>query len=93
VATNLSWKQQQVINAWTHKNGVAFIAAETRGLFGCDSSSVLLHDLLYATPNRCVFNDFGPEFTCIDPTGEEALSGMIVSVSKVRSSTQIFTCM
>ncbi|KIJ37341.1 hypothetical protein M422DRAFT_122423, partial [Sphaerobolus stellatus SS14] len=29
-----------------------------------------------------VFNDFGPKFTCVDSTGEQALSGMIVSVSE-----------
>jgi len=29
-----------------------------------------------------VFNDFGPKFTCVDPTGEQPLSGMIVSVGK-----------
>ncbi|KAH9918251.1 ubiquitin activating enzyme [Epithele typhae] len=29
-----------------------------------------------------VFNDFGPKFTCVDPTGEQPLSGMIVSVDK-----------
>ncbi|GJJ07325.1 hypothetical protein Clacol_001526 [Clathrus columnatus] len=29
-----------------------------------------------------VFNDFGPKFTCVDQTGEQALSGMIVSVSQ-----------
>ncbi|KAF5388441.1 hypothetical protein D9615_000146 [Tricholomella constricta] len=29
-----------------------------------------------------VFNDFGPKFTCVDPTGEQALTGMIVSVAK-----------
>ncbi|KAF8076112.1 ubiquitin activating enzyme [Lyophyllum atratum] len=28
------------------------------------------------------FNDFGPKFTCVDPTGEQALTGMIVSVEK-----------
>lgn len=32
-----------------------------------------------------VFNDFGPKFTVIDPTGEEPLTGMIVSVEKVNS--------
>jgi len=30
-----------------------------------------------------VFNDFGPKFTIVDPTGEEPLTGMIVSVEKV----------
>lgn len=29
------------------------------------------------------FNDFGPKFTCVDPTGEQPLTGMIVSVEKV----------
>lgn len=29
-----------------------------------------------------VFNDFGPQFPCIDPSGEQPLSGMIVSVDK-----------
>ncbi|KZT41096.1 ubiquitin activating enzyme [Sistotremastrum suecicum HHB10207 ss-3] len=64
VLTNVPWSTQVEINDWTHKNGVYFIAAETRGLFGS------------------VFNDFGPEFTCVDPTGEQALSGMIVSVDE-----------
>ncbi|KZT19301.1 ubiquitin activating enzyme [Neolentinus lepideus HHB14362 ss-1] len=56
--------KQLEVNDWTHKNGVHFIAAETRGLFGS------------------AFNDFGPKFTCVDPTGEQPLSGMIVSVEK-----------
>jgi ubiquitin-activating enzyme E1 len=29
-----------------------------------------------------VFTDFGSKFTCVDPTGEQALTGMIVSVDK-----------
>ncbi|KAG5654065.1 hypothetical protein H0H81_007791 [Sphagnurus paluster] len=29
-----------------------------------------------------VFNDFGPKFTCVDPTGEQPLTGMIVSVAQ-----------
>ncbi|UZJ54373.1 hypothetical protein CBS101457_003693 [Exobasidium rhododendri] len=29
-----------------------------------------------------VFTDFGPKFVCIDPTGEQPLSGMIVSVEQ-----------
>jgi len=28
------------------------------------------------------FNDFGPEFTCVDPTGEQPLSGMIASIDR-----------
>ncbi|KIJ19978.1 hypothetical protein PAXINDRAFT_7243 [Paxillus involutus ATCC 200175] len=64
VLCNVSYKKQLEINDWTHRNGVHFIAAETRGLFGS------------------VFNDFGPKFTCVDPTGEQPLTGMIVSVEK-----------
>jgi ubiquitin-activating enzyme E1 len=34
VLCNVSYKKQLEINDWTHRNGVHFIAAETRGLFG-----------------------------------------------------------
>ncbi|KAJ6599342.1 ubiquitin activating enzyme [Mycena vulgaris] len=64
VLCNTSYSKQLEINAWTHENGVFFIAAETRGLFGS------------------VFNDFGPKFICVDPTGEQPLTGMIVSVAQ-----------
>ncbi|TBU32859.1 ubiquitin activating enzyme [Dichomitus squalens] len=37
------------------------------------------------------FNDFGPKFTCVDPTGEQPLSGMIVSVDK--DSEGVVTCL
>ncbi|GBE79663.1 Ubiquitin-activating enzyme E1 1 [Sparassis crispa] len=57
-------QKQLEINNWTHENGVHFIAADTRGLFGT------------------VFNDFGSKFTCVDPTGEQPLNGMIVEVSQ-----------
>ena len=33
-----------------------------------------------------VFNDFGPKFTVVDPTGEEPLTAMIVSIEKVRNT-------
>lgn len=68
-----SLKKQLEINDWTHENGVHFIAADTRGLFGS------------------VFNDFGPKFTCVDPTGEQPLSGMIVSVE--RDKEGLVTCL
>ncbi|PPQ95518.1 hypothetical protein CVT26_008546 [Gymnopilus dilepis] len=64
VLCNVSYQKQLEINDWTHENGVHFIAAETRGLFGS------------------AFNDFGPKFTCVDPTGEQPLTGMIVSIDK-----------
>ncbi|KAK0242946.1 ubiquitin activating enzyme [Armillaria nabsnona] len=38
-----------------------------------------------------VFNDFGSKFTCVDPTGEQPLSGMIVSVDQ--DSEGLVTCL
>ncbi len=35
------------------------------------------------THQNGVHFDFGPKFTCVDPTGEQPLSGMIVSVENV----------
>ncbi|EFI27654.1 ubiquitin activating enzyme [Coprinopsis cinerea okayama7 len=66
-------KKQLEINDWTHANGIPFIAAETRGLFGS------------------AFNDFGSKFTCVDPTGEQPLSGMIVSIDKEQDG--LVTCL
>ncbi|GJE84100.1 ubiquitin activating enzyme [Phanerochaete sordida] len=73
VLTNAPLSKQLEINDWTHQNGVHFIAAETRGLFGS------------------AFNDFGPKFTCVDPTGEQPLTGMIVSVEKDKEG--LVTCL
>ncbi|KAF4619394.1 hypothetical protein D9613_005526 [Agrocybe pediades] len=73
VLCNASYNKQLEINDWTHENGVLFIAAETRGLFGS------------------AFNDFGPKFTCVDPTGEQPLSGMIVSIDKDKEG--VVTCL
>ncbi|KAJ7591324.1 ubiquitin activating enzyme [Mycena floridula] len=38
-----------------------------------------------------VFNDFGPQFTCVDPTGEQPLTGMIVSVEQ--GNEALVTCL
>ncbi|OBZ70160.1 Ubiquitin-activating enzyme E1 1 [Grifola frondosa] len=73
VLCGASLKKQLEINDWTHENGVHFIAADTRGLFGT------------------AFNDFGSKFTCVDPTGEQPLNGMIVSVDK--DSEGVVTCL
>ena len=35
VLTGVPLSKQLEINDWTHQNGVHFIAADTRGLFGC----------------------------------------------------------
>ncbi|KAJ7781530.1 ubiquitin activating enzyme [Mycena metata] len=73
VLCNTPYSKQLEINAWTHENGVFFIAAETRGLFGS------------------AFNDFGPKFTCVDPTGEQPLTGLIVSVEQAADG--LVTCL
>ncbi|KAI0068882.1 ubiquitin activating enzyme [Artomyces pyxidatus] len=73
VLVNAPLEKQLEINGFTHENGIHFIAAETRGLFGS------------------AFNDFGPRFTCVDPTGEQPLTGMIVSVDKDKEG--VVTCL
>ncbi|KAG9057382.1 hypothetical protein FS842_007083 [Serendipita sp. 407] len=73
VLTNAPLSLQLQLNEWTHANGVHFIAAETRGLFGS------------------VFNDFGPGFACVDPTGEQPLTGMIAEIEKGQAA--IVTCL
>lgn len=37
-----------------------------------------------AADDSYAFNDFGKDFACVDPTGENPQSGMIVHVEQVR---------
>ena len=80
---NAPLAKQLEINDWTHTNGVHFISAESRGLFGYVVSSLHGISNLKMLVSRSVFTDFGPKFTCVDPTGEQPLTGMIVSAEKV----------
>ncbi|KAJ9113011.1 hypothetical protein QFC22_006107 [Naganishia vaughanmartiniae] len=64
VLTDTPLAKQLEINDYCHANGIRFLSADVRGLFGT------------------AFNDFGPEFTCVDPTGEQPLSGMIASIDR-----------
>ncbi|KAH8830216.1 ubiquitin activating enzyme [Flagelloscypha sp. PMI_526] len=73
VLTGASLAKQLEINDWTHSQGIHFISADTRGLFGT------------------IFNDFGPNFTCIDPTGEQPLTGIIAAINKDKDS--LVTCL
>ncbi|EJU06450.1 ubiquitin activating enzyme [Dacryopinax primogenitus] len=73
VLTDVSLTKQLEINEWTHVNGVHFISADVRGLFGS------------------VFCDFGPRFTCIDPTGAQPLTGMVVEIEKEKDA--VVTCL
>ena len=53
--------------------------------------SLYLNAYIHAYIHSTAFNDFGPKFTCVDPTGEQPLSGMIVSVEKDRDG--VVTCL
>lgn len=92
VLCGVSYKKQLEINDWTHENGVHFIAAETRGLFGYVPLSISPGFLIPIFCISSAFNDFGAKFTCVDPTGEQVLTGMIVSVEKVRSNLYKLKC-
>ena len=51
----------------------------------CEVSLGEFHSLIYfqwLTSRRSVFNDFGSKFTCVDPTGESPLTGMIASIDR-----------
>jgi len=73
VLTNTTLSKQIEIDEFCHNNGISFIAADVRGLFG------------YA------FNDFGSKFTCVDPTGENPLSGIVASIDK--DGDAVVTCL
>lgn len=73
VLTNTTLSKQTEIDEHCHEKGIAFIAADVRGLFG------------YA------FNDLGPKFTCVDPTGENPLSGIIADIDQDKDA--VVTCL
>ncbi|GAK67598.1 ubiquitin activating enzyme [Moesziomyces antarcticus] len=65
------------------------VVAMTDALY---AEQLRINDLTHATSTHfigaevrglfgSVFNDFGPDFLCNDPTGEQPLSGMIVSIA------------
>lgn len=84
VLTNAPLSLQIQLNEWTHANGVHFIAAETRGLFGyVDILVTRFRHALISGTYRSVFNDFGSDFTCVDPTGEQPLTGMVAEIDQV----------
>jgi ubiquitin-activating enzyme E1 len=82
VLCNATLEKQLEINDWTHANGVSFIATETRGLFGYENCYCLVSRLV-SYHDSSVFNDFGPNFTCVDTNGQPALSGMIAAIANV----------
>ncbi|ORY32545.1 putative ubiquitin activating enzyme [Naematelia encephala] len=73
VLTNATIAKQVEIDEFTRSNGIYFIAADVRGLFGS------------------VFNDFGRDFVCVDPTGEQPQTGMIVYIEDGPES--VVTCL
>lgn len=80
---NATHKDIRRVNDLTRAHAAHFIAALSVGLFG----SVLSFPLYKKLPlilQSCCFVDLGQHFTCVDPTGEQPLSGMITSISHVR---------
>lgn len=76
--------KQLEINDWTHANGVHFVSADTAGLFGLVYIFNIFLLLMQCHVNcSAAFNDFGAKFTCVDPTGEQPLTGMVVQIEKV----------
>jgi hypothetical protein len=59
-----------------------FISSLLRlGVFSGTHNSLQFH-FIRSLAFRSVFNDFGPKFTCVDPTGEQPLTGMVVEIAK-----------
>lgn len=52
------------------------------GVFSGGSQLILVGDK-QADVSRSVFNDFGKDFACVDATGEQPQTGMVVSVEEV----------
>ncbi|GBO33522.1 Ubiquitin-like modifier-activating enzyme 1, partial [Araneus ventricosus] len=65
VLTDSPLEEQCSIGEFAHSNDIAFIVADTKGLFGQ------------------VFCDFGENFTVHDVKGEQPLSAMVASISKL----------
>jgi ubiquitin-activating enzyme E1 len=80
VLTNATITKQVEINEFCRSNGIYFTAADVRGLFGYVAYSVQCSPADHVSS---VFNDFGKDFACVDPTGEQPQNGMIVHIEEV----------
>lgn len=79
--TNTTISKQVEIDEFCHGKGIYFIAADVRGLFGQVQSSK--RQALADVHHSSVFSDFGKNFACVDATGENPQSGMVVDIQEV----------
>jgi ubiquitin-activating enzyme E1 len=88
VLTNTTITKQVDIDEFCREKGIYFIAADVRGLFGY----VQIHtqQVQLSISRSSVFNDFGNDFACVDPTGENPQTGMVVNIEEVRNLTCYF---
>ena len=82
VMTDTTLTQQLQVNDYTHANGIHFISADVRGLFGSVERDRYNGGVPAHTYRHCstAFCDFGPQFPIVDTNGETPLAGMIVSI-------------
>ncbi|KAJ7937317.1 ubiquitin activating enzyme [Mycena leptocephala] len=89
VLCNTSYRKQLQINAWTRENGVYFIAAETRGLFGC--SKFLVEQPL---TGMIVSVEQGTDglVACLDETRHGLEDGDFVTFTEVQGMVELNGC-
>ncbi|KAF8175962.1 ubiquitin activating enzyme [Mycena galopus ATCC 62051] len=98
VLCNALYSKQLEINDWTHKNGVSFIAAETRGLFGSvfndfDPAFTCV-DSTGEEPLTGMIASIDEEglVACLDETRHSLQDGDYVTFSEVRGATELNGC-
>ncbi|KAH9938241.1 ubiquitin activating enzyme [Fomitopsis serialis] len=82
VLCGASLQKQLEINDWTHENGVHFIAAETRGLFGSALTGMIVS----------VERDKEGLVTCLDETRHGLEDGDFVTFSEVQGMNELNGC-
>ncbi|KAJ6553304.1 hypothetical protein B0H19DRAFT_1377874 [Mycena capillaripes] len=98
VLCNTSCSKQLEINDWTHNNGVAFIAAESRGLFGSVFTdfgpAFTCRDTTGAEPVTGMVVSIDEEglVACLDETRHGLQDGDYVTFSEVEGMTELNEC-
>ncbi|KAJ6592634.1 ubiquitin activating enzyme [Mycena capillaripes] len=98
VLCNTSYAKQLEINDWTHANGVCFIAAETRGLFGSVFNdfgpSFTCGDLTGEQPFTGIISSIDEIglVTCSDEKRHSLQDGDFVTFTEVQGMTELNGC-
>uniref|UniRef100_A0AAU7BNT9 E1 ubiquitin-activating enzyme n=1 Tax=Propylea japonica TaxID=158624 RepID=A0AAU7BNT9_9CUCU len=100
VLTNSSLTEQLRINEITHQNNIAFITADTRGLFAqvfCDfGPSFTVNDINGESPVSAMIADITKDkesvVTCIDDTRHGMEDGDYITFSEVQGMTELNNC-